>query len=106
METLDPRRTADPALPRSAPATGRATMGERRLFRLFAAVPLVFLLILAGYAWLGGPGTVHSACAKAGVLAMMRRRSIRSISSTAGRPGRELAAETFAAVRGRAHGSG
>lgn len=30
------------------------------------------LNVVATYAWTGGPGTVHSACAKAGVLAMTR----------------------------------
>ena len=32
--------------------------------------------ILATYAWTGGPGTVHSACAKAGVLAMTRTLAV------------------------------
>jgi NAD(P)-dependent dehydrogenase (short-subunit alcohol dehydrogenase family) len=32
----------------------------------------VILNVVATYAWTGGPGTVHSACAKAGVLAMTR----------------------------------
>lgn len=32
--------------------------------------------ILATYAWTGGPGTIHSACAKAGVLAMTRTLAV------------------------------
>jgi len=34
------------------------------------------LSILASYAWTGGPGTVHSAAAKAGVLAMTRTLAV------------------------------
>jgi NAD(P)-dependent dehydrogenase (short-subunit alcohol dehydrogenase family) len=34
------------------------------------------LNILATYAWTGGPGVVHSACAKAGVLAMTRTLAV------------------------------
>ena len=34
------------------------------------------LNILATYAWTGGPGTIHSACAKAGVLAMTRTLAV------------------------------
>jgi len=34
------------------------------------------LNILATYAWMGGPGTIHSACAKAGVLAMTRTMAV------------------------------
>ncbi|RMH75283.1 MAG: 2,4-dienoyl-CoA reductase [Calditrichaeota bacterium] len=34
------------------------------------------LNILATYAWHGGPGTIHSACAKAGVLAMTRTLAV------------------------------
>src|SRR5262245_32405559 len=34
------------------------------------------LNVLATYAWTGGPGTVHSACAKAGLLAMTRTLAI------------------------------
>jgi NAD(P)-dependent dehydrogenase (short-subunit alcohol dehydrogenase family) len=34
------------------------------------------LNIVATYAWTGGPGTVHSACAKAGVLAMTRTLAV------------------------------
>jgi NAD(P)-dependent dehydrogenase (short-subunit alcohol dehydrogenase family) len=34
------------------------------------------LNILATYAWTGGPGTVHSACAKAGVLAMTKTLAV------------------------------
>ena len=34
------------------------------------------LNVLATYAWTGGPGTVHSACAKAGVLAMTRTLAV------------------------------
>jgi peroxiredoxin len=53
-ETLDSSHPAkDSALPQAAPAPPGATPRERRLLLLFAAVPLVFLLILAGYAWLG-----------------------------------------------------
>ena len=36
----------------------------------------VILNIVATYAWHGGPGTVHSACAKAGVLAMTRTLAV------------------------------
>ncbi len=36
----------------------------------------VILNIVATYAWTGGPGTIHSACAKAGVLAMTRTLAI------------------------------
>ncbi len=36
----------------------------------------VILNIVATYAWTGGPGTVHSACAKAGVLAMTRTLAV------------------------------
>jgi NAD(P)-dependent dehydrogenase (short-subunit alcohol dehydrogenase family) len=32
--------------------------------------------ILATYAWTGGPGTIHSSCAKAGVLAMTRTLAV------------------------------
>jgi NAD(P)-dependent dehydrogenase (short-subunit alcohol dehydrogenase family) len=32
--------------------------------------------VVATYAWTGGPGTVHSACAKAGVLAMTRTLAV------------------------------
>lgn len=34
------------------------------------------LNVVATYAWTGGPGTVHSACAKAGVLAMTRTLAV------------------------------
>src|SRR5437867_285143 len=34
------------------------------------------LNVLATYAWTGGPGTIHSACAKAGVLAMTRTLAV------------------------------
>lgn len=34
------------------------------------------LNVVATYAWHGGPGTVHSACAKAGVLAMTRTLAV------------------------------
>ncbi|MBI5365535.1 MAG: SDR family oxidoreductase [Planctomycetes bacterium] len=34
------------------------------------------LNILAAYAWLAGPGTLHSACAKAGVMAMTRTLAV------------------------------
>jgi NAD(P)-dependent dehydrogenase (short-subunit alcohol dehydrogenase family) len=34
------------------------------------------LNIVAAYAWTGGPGTVHSACAKAGVVAMTRTLAV------------------------------
>ena len=34
------------------------------------------LSVLATYAWVGGPGTVHSAAAKAGVLAMTRTLAV------------------------------
>ena len=34
------------------------------------------LSVLASYAWTGGPGTVHSAAAKAGVLAMTRTLAV------------------------------
>jgi NAD(P)-dependent dehydrogenase (short-subunit alcohol dehydrogenase family) len=36
----------------------------------------VILNVVATYAWTGGPGTVHSACAKAGVLAMTRTLAV------------------------------
>ena len=36
----------------------------------------VILNIVATYAWTGGPGTVHSACAKSGVLAMTRTLAV------------------------------
>jgi NAD(P)-dependent dehydrogenase (short-subunit alcohol dehydrogenase family) len=36
----------------------------------------VVLNVVATYAWTGGPGTVHSACAKAGVLAMTRTLAV------------------------------
>ncbi len=32
--------------------------------------------MVATYAWTGGPGTVHSACAKAGVLALTRTLAV------------------------------
>ncbi|MDX1387609.1 MAG: SDR family oxidoreductase [Acidobacteriota bacterium] len=51
----------------------------------------VILNIVATYAWTGGPGTIHSACAKAGVLAMTRtlavewaRRGIRVVAVAPG----------------------
>ncbi len=34
------------------------------------------LSILATYAWTGGPGTIHSACAKAGVLALTKTLAV------------------------------
>jgi len=34
------------------------------------------LSVIASYAWVGGPGTVHSAAAKAGVLAMSRTLAV------------------------------
>ncbi len=34
------------------------------------------LNIVATYAWTGGPGTIHSACAKAGVVAMTRTLAV------------------------------
>jgi NAD(P)-dependent dehydrogenase (short-subunit alcohol dehydrogenase family) len=34
------------------------------------------LSVIASYAWLGGPGTVHSAAAKAGLLAMTRTLAV------------------------------
>jgi NAD(P)-dependent dehydrogenase (short-subunit alcohol dehydrogenase family) len=36
----------------------------------------VILNVVATYAWMGGPGTVHSACAKAGVLALTRTLAV------------------------------
>jgi len=36
----------------------------------------VVLNVVATYAWTGGPGTIHSACAKAGVLAMTRTLAV------------------------------
>lgn len=36
----------------------------------------VILNVVATYAWTGGPGTVHSACAKAGVLALTRTLAV------------------------------
>jgi len=51
----------------------------------------VILNVVATYAWTGGPGTIHSACAKAGVLAMTRtlavewaRRGIRVVAVAPG----------------------
>jgi NAD(P)-dependent dehydrogenase (short-subunit alcohol dehydrogenase family) len=51
----------------------------------------VILNIVATYAWTGGPGTIHSACAKAGVLALTRtlavewaRHGIRSVALAPG----------------------
>jgi NAD(P)-dependent dehydrogenase (short-subunit alcohol dehydrogenase family) len=51
----------------------------------------VILNIVATYAWTGGPGTIHSACAKAGVLALTRtlavewaRRGIRVVAIAPG----------------------
>lgn len=38
--------------------------------------PGTILNVVATYAWTGGPGTVHSACAKAGVLAMTRTLAV------------------------------
>jgi NAD(P)-dependent dehydrogenase (short-subunit alcohol dehydrogenase family) len=49
-------------------AVGRAMIEGRR--------GGVILNIVATYAWTGGPGTVHSACAKAGVLAMTRTLAV------------------------------
>jgi NAD(P)-dependent dehydrogenase (short-subunit alcohol dehydrogenase family) len=49
-------------------AVGRA-MIER-------GAPGVILNVVATYAWTGGPGTIHSACAKAGVLAMTRTLAV------------------------------
>lgn len=34
------------------------------------------LNLVAAYAWTGGPGTIHSACAKAGVVAMTRTLAV------------------------------
>ncbi len=36
----------------------------------------VMLNVVATYAWTGGPGTIHSSCAKAGVLAMTRTLAV------------------------------
>jgi NAD(P)-dependent dehydrogenase (short-subunit alcohol dehydrogenase family) len=36
----------------------------------------VMLSVIANYAWTGGPGVIHSASAKAGVLAMMRTLAV------------------------------
>jgi NAD(P)-dependent dehydrogenase (short-subunit alcohol dehydrogenase family) len=36
----------------------------------------VILNIVATYAWTGGPGTIHSACSKAGVLALTRTLAV------------------------------
>lgn len=36
----------------------------------------VILNVVATYAWTGGPGTLHSACAKAGVLALTRTLAV------------------------------
>ena len=36
----------------------------------------VILNVVATYAWTGGPGTIHSACSKAGVLAMTRTLAV------------------------------
>ena len=36
----------------------------------------VMLNVVATYAWTGGPGTLHSACAKAGVLALTRTLAV------------------------------
>lgn len=49
-------------------AAGRAMIGSGR--------GGVILNVVATYAWTGGPGTIHSACAKAGVLAMTRTLAV------------------------------
>ncbi len=49
-------------------AVGRAMIRAGR--------PGVILNVVATYAWTGGPGTIHSACAKAGVLAMTRTLAV------------------------------
>ena len=49
-------------------AAGRSMIARRR--------PGVILNVVATYAWMGGPGTIHSACAKAGVLAMTRTLAV------------------------------
>ena len=41
-----------------------------------AGRPGVILNVVATYAWTGGPGTIHSACAKAGVLALTRTLAV------------------------------
>ncbi len=58
------------------------------------------LNVVATYAWTGGPGTIHSACAKAGVLAMTRtlavewaRHRIRVVAIAPGPFGSEGAAD-------------
>jgi NAD(P)-dependent dehydrogenase (short-subunit alcohol dehydrogenase family) len=49
-------------------AAGRSMIARGR--------PGVILNVVATYAWMGGPGTIHSACAKAGVLAMTRTLAV------------------------------
>jgi len=49
-------------------AVGREMIAQRRGGKI--------LNILATYAWTGGPGTVHSAAAKAGVLALTRTLAV------------------------------
>ncbi|MBI4465308.1 MAG: 2,4-dienoyl-CoA reductase [Acidobacteria bacterium] len=49
-------------------AVGREMIAQRRGGKI--------LSILAPYAWTGGPGTVHSAAAKAGVLALTRTLAV------------------------------
>ena len=49
-------------------ATGRAMIAGGR--------GGVILNVVATYAWTGGPGTIHSACAKAGVLALTRTLAV------------------------------
>lgn len=52
----------------AARAAGRAMIAQDRGGAI--------LNVLATYAWTGGPGTVHSACAKAGLLAMTRTLAV------------------------------
>ena len=49
-------------------AVGRSMIARGR--------PGVIVNVVATYAWVGGPGTIHSACAKAGVLAMTRTLAV------------------------------
>ncbi len=49
-------------------AAGREMIAQKRGGKI--------LSVLATYAWTGGPGTVHSAAAKAGVLALTRTLAV------------------------------
>src|SRR5436190_1539537 len=54
---------------------GRVVLVSRKEENL-AKAGGVMLSVIANYAWTGGPGVIHSASAKAGVLAMMRTLAV------------------------------